>query len=855
MIDFTFSLRSLICGAVLAVGLNAMADEGSISIVVSDITMKDAKVTLTPSPSNLSYIWDFAVKEKFIADGGAEKAIENKIETWKKQADYYNDGTTWQEMMSYGLNYSPMSTSIRDYFYDTLASDTEYVVYAFGMDYSGNVTAPVTTAEFKTPAPATSDITFSAVISPATPAGYSYYKVTASVTPSNDDRYMARFFLKDMVDRYNVTPGSSGEKEFINEEMLWYPPATSKANGPHDFIYEYCELGKDYYLVIMGINDDDTPSTGLTLFPFTPKEAGKIEFAVSDITSQDATITLTPTPADLTYYWNVMDKETFLEKGGADKVIENRIEVWEGYANMYHDGSVWQDIMIQELQSGPQTTSLYNAFLDTLMYDTEYVVYGFGMDNAGNVTAPVSTIEFKTEATQQSDNTFQIEVTAIQPGASYYYNAIAHVTPSNNDRYLTRFFTKDFVDKFNITPGSTDEKRFIANEMLRNPQESMMATGEHDFTYNYCELDKDYYVVVMGINDDMTPSTSLTLAEFTAAPIIDIKGTIELEVSDITPMNAHIRIVPSDENMRYYYSITTPEVIENKGGIENIPEKLIIDWWKYIADMYGDEYTWQSFIPMQTTTGIVDDTVENLVKAGELEEIYWAGHWVLYAVGFDLEGNVLTEPAVLEFDTPDCGESDITFKFNMLSKELNETKSTEKYKYYDVEVEIIPSNDEETYRINCMPTRFYNQYLEDEVPDMFEFITRQFLGGSDETTGTQTVSLTNLVDVNSKNEPIEYGVFAIGWNEGPTTDIFCYSFDLTKEDGLDNVTKEALTFNGENGSLSIKGAYNHAAVYSIDGKLAGLLKPGHSLSLQSGIYIVRYTTLDGIETSRKVLVK
>lgn len=579
---------------------------------------------------------------------------------------------------------------------------------------------------------------------------------------------------------------------------------------------------------------------------------GSIGFAVSDVSAMDATVSVTPSSDELAYYWNFMDKETFLANGGVDKAIDNRIEVWKRNAS-YYDNTTWQEMMGYDLQYGPQTRSISDRFGDTLMYDTEYVVYGFGMDPEGNVTAPVATAEFTTLMPPASDNAFEIEVTSVVKD-KFYYTASAHVVPSNGDRYMVRFYTKDYVDSFNITPGSSGEKRFISEAMLYYPTSEMMASGPHDFSYTRCREGEPYYVVAMGINDDMTPSTSLTMAEFTAVETVaPPTGSIELEVSDITPMNARIRITPSDNEMYYYYYISSPEIIEEKGGIDCIPEKMIIDWWKYLAEIYGGSTKWQDFIPLQCNQGPLDDTVAHLAELGELEDIYWNSDWALYAVGFDLDGNVLTKPAVVEFTTPDCGESDMTFEYEFVSAELDTNYPNTGRKYYVVTVDIYPSNDEETFRACYMQMKYYDQYY-DTPEDMFDFITRQFLPSSVEFSGPVRLRMPGVPATDVLGNELEWGIFTIGWNEGPTTDISIYEFNLATT-GVESATAESVKVKAANGRLTIEGDYESAAVYSLDGSVAGGLMPGHSLTLTDGVYVVKYITSDGTQHTRKIIVK
>ncbi|MDE5877838.1 MAG: hypothetical protein K2H47_10140 [Muribaculaceae bacterium] len=584
---------------------------------------------------------------------------------------------------------------------------------------------------------------------------------------------------------------------------------------------------------------------------------GTVSLEVSDITSNDAVVSVSPSSDELLYYWNIMDRKEFEAKGGAEKVIENRIAVWERNAS-YYDNTTWQEMMMYELHTGPMTESIREYFYDTLMYDTQYVVYAFGMDPEGNVTAPVSTEEFTTLTPIASDNTFEVSILSIESG-SYYMTATAHVQPSNNDRYMARCFSKSFVDDFDLTQGSDDEKRFIVDEMLYYvDQKTEVAEGPHDFIFDRVRQGEEYCVIVMGLDENMSPSTALKVFEFVAVEENKpMEGTITLEVSDITPMNAHIQITPSNDEIYYYYDITTPDIIEMKGGVENIAEKLIIDWWKYLADVYGSQYTWKDFIEPQTNRGPLDFMAADMIEEGMLSDMYWNSEYVLYAVGFNLDGDVVTEPAVLYFSTPDCGKSDLTFECSLVDMQLDPAYPNVTREYYKATVDIYPSNDEETYRVNYSEAKYFDQYfdvLPGEEPDMFDFITRNFLPRSVEFTGPVRLELPGLAATSFYDEELQYYVYAIGWNEGPTTEIELYPFNCSmtnvKKTLADNVKVKVVA-----GRVALEGEFDTAAVYSTDGSVVGTLRPGYSLETPAGVYVIRYTTYDGSTQSVKVVVK
>ncbi|MDE6842827.1 MAG: hypothetical protein K2J24_04820 [Muribaculaceae bacterium] len=584
---------------------------------------------------------------------------------------------------------------------------------------------------------------------------------------------------------------------------------------------------------------------------------GSIAIEVSNITSNDALVSWLPSSDELLYYRGVMDSKEFEFRGGAEKAIENRIAVWERNAS-YYDNTTWQDMMMYELKSGPVTEYIYD-FYDTLMYDTSYVVYVFGMDPEGNVTAPVVTEEFTTLKPIASDNTFEVSLLSIEAD-SRYLTVTAHVQPSNDDRYMARCFLKSVINGLDLTPGSDDEKRFIVDNMLYYVnQNTEVAEGPHDFVFDRIRDGEEYCVVVMGLDENMSPSTALEVFEFVAVETNKpMAGTITLEVSDITPMNAHIQITPSSDEIYYYFDVTTPDIIEMKGGIENIPEKLIIDWWKFMAEIYGGSYVWQDFIEPQTTRGPLDFMAADMIEEGMLSEIYWNSEWVLYAVGFNLEGEIVTEPAVLYFSTPDCEKSDLTFECSLVDMQLDEDYPNTTRKYYKATIDIYPSNDDETFRVNYSEAKFFDKYFDvplGEEPDMFDFITRVFMPYSAEFTGPIRLVLPGLAATNAiGDEERQYYVYAMGWNEGPTTEIELYPFDCNMT-GVTATPADDIKVKTTSGRVILEGDFETGAVYSTDGRVMGALRPGYGVDVPTDVYVVRYTTRNGASGVAKVIVK
>jgi hypothetical protein len=703
------------------------AQTGTLTIDVKDITPTDATVTITPSSDDLKYYWGMSDKTVFENNGGADKAIENRINIWKSTASYYDDGTTWQEMMYYDLKSGPTDESVTERF--DFYPDTDYVVYAFGMDAEGNVSAPLVLKEF-----------------------------------------------------------------------------TNKA----------------------------------------PSFTGTLAIEVTDKEAMDATVVVTPAPADLTYYWGMSTKTKFEADGGVDKAVENRINIWKASAS-YYDDTTWQEMMSYDLKNGETSEKLSERF--DLTPATDYVIYGFGISAEGEQTTPVVTADFSTVSGTASDNTFTIGLVSVQPDNTGRMNVKVNVAPANADTYTVRLVEKKYLVNYDMTPGSEGEKNFINDFMLYQLTDNYIYSGEQTLSYTGCTADADYGVYVIGVDANKAASTALASLGFKTVRFPE--RYIELSVTDITPMNAHIKVTPSDPEMHYYIDIAPTKLVEEKGGVEIIPEKFIIDWWKFIADMYEDT-KWQDLIPLQTRTGDLDTTVADLVAEGILSNQYWNEDWTLYAVGFSLDGEIITETAVVDYSAPAPAQSDMTFIIEPVSCVKDD--STSAMEPYTATIDIIPSRTDEEFKVNYTRTSTYDSWVNNEDYGLNEFIKSQWLENAVSFTDAVRLQMPGLYRyADFEQTPMTYTVLVMGWNEGPTTEPAMYEVSYTEAGVSVTPADKPVIIGGEN-RIEVYGNCENVAVYSATGSVMGVLRNAGAINVPAGIYVVSYTH-DGKTESVKVAVK
>lgn len=599
--------------------------------------------------------------------------------------------------------------------------------------------------------------------------------------------------------------------------------------------------------------------TALTVASAANAELATLSVEVSNVTSNDADFVITCNNPDVPFYYQVIPSVYLEPFGGTDGIYNFQKAEWEGYAEKYE--IVWTDFISSSMSYYESAEDKASEWRN-IVGGVDYVVFALGMDPEGNLTTNVAFKEFTAVAATPSDNTFEISLISVEDSERGRMKATAKVTPSNNDTYAVTSYLKEFVDKYDLTPGTAGYVDFLSNLMYNVSAESLVS-GEQELVFDYLQPDKEYYLVAVGMDENLAPTTAITKFAFTSGktepvepvdpvdPVDpDKKKTIDLQLTNISNMDAHLVLTVSDPDMLYFIDVTRADKIEETGGVDNIPNSQIIEWWKWLATMYSGT-DWTEFIPMQCTSGNIDCDLSELIDDGKLSDVYWGTDYVLYAVGFDLEGNVISNNAHVAFTTTKPEKSDITFEFTPISFEKNPAYP----KYYDAVVDVTPSNDTEEYMTEYCKTRILDQYKDrDETED--EIIQFQFMDYARYHNGKSRVEMPNL-DITDARGDVDYYIIAVGWNDGPTTPIQKYQFNLNTEPGTTGITLEKsdkpFVF-ARNGRIEIHGAYDAGAVFTVSGQYVGNLRPGRSVSVEPGIYAVHYLA-DGKNHSVKVLVK
>lgn len=211
--------------------------------------------------------------------------------------------------------------------------------------------------------------------------------------------------------------------------------------------------------------------------------------SVTDITTNSATVSVTPSDATVTYYFDLIEKSVFDKYGDASVLLEEVIADLQGYESY---GYSLTDFLSQGADS-------YTYEGDTALDpSTEYCVYVAGVDADGTITTDVTTETFTTEAIVPSDNTFTVTET----------NGHIEITPTNDDPYVWSVFTTESL-------GDLSDEELIDGVLytLGEDLPYYITTGAYAVDMTNLEEGVSYTVLVFGYDGGAT--TGLTKYEFT----------------------------------------------------------------------------------------------------------------------------------------------------------------------------------------------------------------------------------------------------------------------------------------------------------------------------------------------------
>lgn len=258
--------------------------EKMFDITVSDITGMSANVKIEPKDKNMTY--DYYLDEMYdyvnMHHNSDYELIQFDFEYWQFMAAQSN--CTVADLLKERIIKGDHETNSYNEVY-LMEWDTDYYVYAYGMDVYGNLLSHMTKEVFRTKAPVKSDVTFTIGEPTLTyyfdqQEGYGAtrgWQVEVPVTPSNpEDKYFVTVTNKEWYDWY-FTEYNTGRRDtkYIQLQIL------KNANLPAEYLKEIYKQGeftynpfvergqllkanKDYIVLVFGVDENGATTDVIT---------------------------------------------------------------------------------------------------------------------------------------------------------------------------------------------------------------------------------------------------------------------------------------------------------------------------------------------------------------------------------------------------------------------------------------------------------------------------------------------------------------------------------------------------------------------------------------------------------------
>lgn len=154
-------------------------------ITATEVGTTTARVYITPTDKTCSYFWDCVSREEYDKFGDPASVIATNIDLIERAVEIFQMAgidRTFADFLNSDVGYSDLTE---------LKGDTEYVVFAFGLDPSGAATTTVTEKSFRTAPASSSSMTFTTEL-----LSLNFNGARVAFTPSNN----SETYFTDCVD-------------------------------------------------------------------------------------------------------------------------------------------------------------------------------------------------------------------------------------------------------------------------------------------------------------------------------------------------------------------------------------------------------------------------------------------------------------------------------------------------------------------------------------------------------------------------------------------------------------------------------------------------------------------------------
>lgn len=358
-----------------------------------------------------------------------------------------------------------------------------------------------------------------------------YNKVKVTVVPPSDDVVYYAFLHPDTDDFMNRAP------EEIYVDIRYADDfEIFLSSGTKTFTFEGL-IGHSFYRVVYFAFDEVLgQKIGDIIYSeriVTPDAPELFDIEVSDIKGMSAKISITPPESNLRYFFwlYTMDSYERYQHCNDYELLIYDYSFWVYIAELY--GYKLNEVIKMDTVVGPVSLST-DDILKIAEWDTEYLVWAYGVNTDGTATTPITRKVFKTLTPEPSTMTFEVpnietewyEQTTAE-GLLRGWVAKATIRPSaKSEKYFVTITNKDWYDWYftSDNDGRSDDD-YIAHQILINTSKTsaeiapMCKSG--DFVYDcfvereiLLKPDREYAVFIFGM-DENGATTELNVFPFT----------------------------------------------------------------------------------------------------------------------------------------------------------------------------------------------------------------------------------------------------------------------------------------------------------------------------------------------------
>lgn len=474
------------------------------TVTLTSLHAGDVFLNIDPNDDDMTYWFSLQIKEEMPETD--EEVFSADMAYFEYIASAY--GLSLGELLSANLFYGD-----KDWMYNSLSPKTEYVLYMYGLSTEGASQTAVNRLTFTTPAVEMSDCTFDIAVGSNVTAN----SFSITIAPSDDHiGYFYDVFPAWMYEEYCLS-----DPENIPAFIAEYIPSLASENGytvpatvgaisvygaiTDDFTLEDgIEPSTTYYVFAIGIGADGTATTEAEVVSVTTGRPPMNTFEVLEGSVEDDRATFYVSPTQSESYVALFElKEYMYDENGnhlSDDEIISAILAAQG------------DYIGNHIYSGNSSVKDCPLIPNKSYY---CIVFGYF---AGEVTTPLTKVEFKTKPADPSDCEFIITVsepTTSSVGVSFqpYIEPTPHMfNYMPYSTYEAYGANDDAIKRYNdeLIDSLWDPKTMSREEWLSRALE----TTYNSWHIEGLEPDTRYIVYIIGLVPDGTYTTKATIKEF-----------------------------------------------------------------------------------------------------------------------------------------------------------------------------------------------------------------------------------------------------------------------------------------------------------------------------------------------------